>query len=94
MGAVFCRLGEVDRAIRHEMKGEEFHDAASAKKERIKDMVCDGRSTCGRCPQSGMEANCSCGNASIQAVANATGSTLSSFPQISFVGTLIRWSQR
>src|SRR5690242_21328729 len=48
--AVLRRLFEVERPVRHQMEGDELHDAPPSKNARTWRATTSACSTCGRCP--------------------------------------------
>src|ERR1700732_1812247 len=51
-GTVLRRFREVERPVRHEMEGDELHDAAPSRNSQTCRATRGACSTCGRCPHS------------------------------------------
>src|SRR5690349_22384151 len=85
---------EVDVAVGHQVEVEEFHAATLLRSKKVPSAPTNsaGRSTWGRCPQSGKTTSCAPGTSVRQADAWAGGSSLSSPPHTRSVGSLMRCS--
>src|SRR5438477_2243382 len=64
--AVFRRLFEVERPVRHQMKGDELHRATPSMKSRTWRDTVAACSTCGRWPHASSVTNRASGNRSCQ----------------------------
>src|SRR4051812_50001359 len=62
--AMLCRLFEVERPVRHQVKVYELHRATPSMKSRTWRATVAACSTCGRCPHSGSVTRRASGNRS------------------------------
>src|SRR6516225_3847833 len=90
--AMLCRVGEVERPVRHQMEGDQLHHATPSRKSRIWRATKEARSTCGRCPQPSTITTRTSGSRSCHNAAFAGGMILSSSPQTISAGNLMRCS--
>src|SRR6516164_9837047 len=90
--AVLRRLGEVERPVGHQMEGDELHDATPSRNSRTWRATRGACSTCGRCPHLPTMTRRASGRRSRHSAALAGGMILSSSPQTTSAGNLMRCS--
>src|SRR6516164_9415763 len=90
--AVLRRLLEVERPVRHQMESDELHGATPLRSSRTWRATREACSTSGRCPHSLTMTRRASGRRSRHSAALAGGMILSSSPQTTSAGNLMRCS--